>query len=137
MRKLFLSLLICTLILGSNVMVVNAEEYNMAEAISSTLYAHTKQVSVRLSITGKNASCQIRVWGENGTASISGVATLTNLTTGQTISSWNLSSNSSACASQKSFTLPKGYTYQLSFRGEVKTVTGAVEYVNGNSVASN
>ena len=137
MKKVFLSLLVCLTILGSNAMVVNAEGFNMAEAIASTMYVNAKHVNVRLGISGTNASCLISIQGVNGTESISGTATLINQSTGKVVTSWNVSSNSSACASQKNISVPRGCSYKLSFSGTIKNKSGVVEHISGSSTASN
>ena len=137
MKKVFLSLLVCLTILGSNAMVVNAEGFNMAEALASTMYVNARQVSVRLATSGTNASCLITIQGVSGTESISGTATLTNQTTGKTVASWSVSSSSSICSSQKDISVSKGCSYRLTFSGTIRTKSGTAEHISGSSTASN
>lgn len=137
MKKVFLSLLVCLTILGSNAMVVNAEGFNMAEALASTMYVNAKHVSANLSIRGTTAYCSVRISANDGTESISGTATLTNASTGRVVTSWNISTRSNICALQKEVTVPKGYTYNLSFSGIVKARNGSSEHISCSSTASN
>lgn len=117
--KKFRQRFLCLVMLGAALCFSQPNLVQAQENMVSIMSVQSNRSTVKLTINGKTASCQLVVKGRNGTSSISGTLKLYDSTAGKTVKTWSISKDGVAYSGTKTATVKKGHSYKLSFSGKV------------------